>query len=113
MTFIDPRTFLLVAGLFGVLCALVLWAQARSFPADIQGLGDWAQAVALIGVASGLSAMRGMLPNTVTIVAASGLLLLGQWLLIVGLQRYAGQAPRWRPTLDGIGAVMILIAWLT
>ncbi|HJW25046.1 MAG TPA: GGDEF domain-containing protein [Rhodocyclaceae bacterium] len=113
MTFIDPRTFLLVASLFGLLCALVLWAQARSFPADIQGLGDWARAVALIGVASGLSALRGMLPNTVTIVAASGTLLLGQWLLVVGLQRYAGQEPRRRPTLDGIGAVMILVAWLT
>lgn len=35
---IDPRTFLLVANLLGMFCALVLWVQARSFPADIEGL---------------------------------------------------------------------------
>lgn len=113
MEFIDPRTFLLVANLLGMLCALVLWVQAKSFPDDIGGLREWALAVVLIGCASGLSSMRGILPDAVAIVAASGLLLLGQWLLIVGLLRYSGRTPVWRPTLDGIGAAMILILWLT
>lgn len=113
MEFIDPRTFLLVANLFGMLCALVLWVQAKSFPDDIGGLRDWAKAVVLIGCASGLASMRGILPDGVAIVAASVMQLLGQFLLIVGLQRYSGHAVAWRPTLDGIGAVMILIVWLT
>jgi diguanylate cyclase (GGDEF)-like protein len=110
---IDPRTFLLVANLLGLFCALVLWVQARSFPDDIEGLRDWAIAVVFIGSASGLSSMRGIFPDVLAIVAASGVLLLGQFLLIVGLLRYAGQQPRWRPALDGIGAVVILIVWLT
>lgn len=110
---IDPRTLLLVANLLGMFCALVLWVQAKSFPADIEGLNDWAMAVVLIGSASGLASMRGIFPDILAIVAASGALLLGQLLLIVGLQRYSGQQPRWRPTLDGIGAVLILIVWLT
>ena len=113
MQLIDPRTFLLVANLLGMLCALVLWVQARSFPDDIEGLRDWALAVVLIGCASGLASMRGILPDGVAIVAASGMLLLGQLLLITGLQRYSGRVPAWRPTLDGIGAVLILIVWLT
>jgi diguanylate cyclase (GGDEF)-like protein len=110
---VDPRTFLLVANLLGMFCALVLWVQARSFPDDIDGLGDWAMAVVLIGSASGLASMRGIFPDALAIVVASGALLLGQFLLIVGLQRYAGQQPKWRPALDGIGAVVILIVWLT
>lgn len=94
---IDPRTFLLVANLLGIFCALVLWVQARSFPADIEGLNDWAMAGVLIGSASGLASMRGILPDLLAIVVAAAALLLGQFLLIVGLQRYAGQQPRWRP----------------
>lgn len=110
---IDPRTFLLVANLLGMFCALVLWVQARSFPDDIEGLGDWALAVVLIGSASGLASLRGILPDVLAIVAASGALLLGQFLLIVGLQRFSGQQPKWRPALDVIGAVVIMTIWLT
>jgi len=110
---VDPRTFLLVANLLGLLCALVLWVQARSFPEDIGGLRDWALAVVMIGFAAGLGSLRGILHDGISIVVASGLLLLGQWLLVVGLLRYNGRRPRWRPTLDVIGAILLLVAWLT
>lgn len=109
----DPRTLLLVANLFGMLCALVLWVQARSFPDEIGGLRDWAKAVVFIGFASGLASTRGLLPDLAAIVLSSGLMLFGQWLLIVGLVRYAGGTPRWRPTLDVLGAVLLVIVWLT
>ena len=110
---INPRTFLLVANLLGFFCALVLWVQQRSFPDDIKGLGDWAAAVVLIGVASGLSSMRGLLSDFLSIVIPSAALLLGQFLLIVGLQRYSGRQPKWRPALDGIVVVVLLIIFLT
>lgn len=113
MELINPRSLLFVANLLGMLCALVLWVQARSFPDDIEGLRDWAKAVFLIGCASGLASMRGILPDALTIIAASGMLLLGQFLLVIGLQRYSGKTPHWRPTLDAIGAVLIIITWLT
>ncbi len=113
MELVDPRTILLVANLLGMLCALVLWVQARSFPDDIDGLRDWARAVVLIACASGLASLRGILPDGLSIVAASGMLLLGQFLLVIGLQRYSGRVPAWRPTLDGIAAVMIVMIWLT
>ena len=63
MEIINPRTFLVVANIFGLLCALVLWVQARSFPEDIEGLRDWGLAVVLIGFAAGLTSMRGILPD--------------------------------------------------
>ncbi len=113
MELVDPRTFLLVANLLGMLCALVLWVQARSFPEDIAGLRDWALAVVLIGCASGLASFRGVLHDGIAIVLASGLLLFGQLLLITGLQRFSGRRPVWRPTVDLIGAVLLLIVWLT
>jgi diguanylate cyclase (GGDEF)-like protein len=110
---VDPRTFLLVANLLGVFCALVLWVQAKSFPDDIEGLSDWAIAVVLIGVASGLASMRGIFSDLLAIVVANATLLLGQFLLIVGLLRYSGKRPQWRPALDGLAAVMIMIVLLT
>ncbi|MBU0752606.1 MAG: GGDEF domain-containing protein [Gammaproteobacteria bacterium] len=113
MELINPRTFLVVANLLGLLCALVLWVQARSFPDDILGLRDWARAVFLIACASGLASMRAVLPDAVAIILASGLLLLGQFLLVIGLLRFNGREPHWRPTLDAIGAVLIVITWLT
>jgi len=113
MELINPRTFLVVANLLGMLCALVLWVQARSFPDDIEGLRDWALAVLLIGWAAGLASMRNILPDAVSIIAANGMLLFGQFLLVIGLQRYCGRKPFWRPTLDAIGAVLIVLAWLT
>jgi diguanylate cyclase (GGDEF)-like protein len=113
MEFIDPRTFLAVANLLGVLCALVLWVQARSFPKDIGGLREWAGAVVLIACASGLASLRGVLPDAVAIIAASTLLLSGELLLVVGLQRYAGKPAIWRPTADAAAAVLVLVLWLT
>ena len=113
MGLIDPKTFLFVANLLGILFAFVLAVQARSFPDDIDGLRDWARAVTLISVASGLAAMRGLWPDLVSIVLSSACLLLGQLLLIFGLLRYNGRRPAWRPALDGIGAVLLLILWLT
>lgn len=113
MEFIDPRTFLFVANLLGLLCALVLWVQAKSFPGEIEGLGDWAKAVVLIAFAAGLASMRGTLPSVLTVVASSAMFLFGQLLMIVGLQRYCGRPVVWRPALDAIGAILILIVWLT
>jgi len=113
MELINPRTFLVIATLLGMLCALVLWVQARSFPDDIEGLRDWAMGVLLIGLAAGLASLRNMLPDVVTIIAASGMLLLGQFLLVIGLQRYSGRTVHWRPTLDAIGGMLIVITWLT
>ena len=113
MELINPRTFLVVANLLGFLCALVLWVQARSFPKDIEGLEDWAKAVILIGCGSGLSSLRDVIPDGASIVLASGMVLLGELCLIIGLQRFSRVKVRWRPGLDAIVAVLMLTAWLT
>ena len=113
MELFDPRTYLLVTNLLGVLCALVLWVQARSFPQEIKGLDDWAKAVGLIAFASGFSALRGALPSLLTVVASSALFLFGQMWIIVGLQRYCDRRVVWRPVLDIIGALVVVIVWLT
>jgi len=113
MELINPRTFLVVANLAGFMCALVLWVQARSFPDDIEGLHDWAKGIVLMGSAFGLVSLRGLIDDSLTILLASAALLLGQLYLIVGLQRFTGNRVRWRPALDAIGALLLLVAWLT
>ncbi|MBI2308348.1 MAG: GGDEF domain-containing protein [Rhodocyclales bacterium] len=113
MELINPRTFLIVANLLGLLCALVLWVQAKSFPADIGGLRDWARAVVLMGCASGLASLRGILPDAFAIVLAAALLLFGELLLVIGLLRYTGRTPQWRPALDAVLGLTLLVGWLT
>ena len=113
MELINPRTFLVVANLLGLLCALVLWVQARSFPPDIQGLRDWARAVVAIACASGLASLRGILPDFISIIVASGLVLFGELLLVFGLMRYNGKTPKWRPAVDALLGVLLLLMWLT
>lgn len=113
MELINPRTFLFVANLLGLLCALVLWVQARSFPQDIEGLHDWAKAVVLMSCASGLISLRGFIPDAASIVLANGVFLLGELLLVFGLLRYTGRKAHWRPALDAIIGIVLLLTWLT
>lgn len=113
MEFIDPRTFLFVANLLGILCALVLWVLALNFPRDILGLREWAAAVLLLACAAGLASLRGILADGFTIVVSSGFSLLGQLLVIVGLQRYSGRPVSWRFPLNVIGALLVMMLWLT
>ncbi|MDX9707156.1 MAG: GGDEF domain-containing protein, partial [Azospira sp.] len=81
--------------------------------ADIGGLRDWAKAVVLMGCAAGLASLRGIVPDALAIVLASALMLLGQLLLVTGLLRYIGRTPQWRPALDAVLGLVLLIAWLT
>lgn len=113
MELINPRTLLLVANLLGLLCALVLWVQARSFPSDIAGQRDWAKAVVLLSCAAGLASLRGIAPDAVAILLAAALQLFGELLLVFGLLRYTGRQPHWRPASDAILGLLVLIAWLT
>jgi diguanylate cyclase (GGDEF)-like protein len=113
MELINPRTFLVVALLLGLLCALVLFVEARSYPKDIAGLNHWAGGVVLIGVASGLLSLRDIAPDVVAIVLANSLMLAGDAFLIVGLQRFSGRPPAWRPMIDAMAAVVVLLVWLT
>ncbi|HEX8964775.1 MAG TPA: GGDEF domain-containing protein [Rhodocyclaceae bacterium] len=113
MEFIDPRTFLFVANLLGILCALVLWVLSLNFPRDILGLREWAAAVVLLGGAAGLASLRGIIPDAFAILVSSALSLLGQLLLVVGLQRYSGRSVAWRFPLNIIAALVVITAWLT
>ncbi len=113
MELINPRTFLFVANLLGLLCAMVLWVLARSFPKDIEGLHDWARAVVLMSCASGLVSLRGFIPDAASIVLANALFMFGELLLVFGLLRYTGRKPQWRPALDAIVGVLLLLIWVT
>lgn len=113
MELINPRTFLFVANLLGLLCAMVLWVLARSFPKDIEGLHDWARAVVLMSCASGLVSLRGFIPDAASIVLANALFMFGELLLVFGLLRYTGRKPQLRPALDAIVGVLLLLIWVT
>lgn len=63
--------------------------------------------------AAGLTSLRGFIPDAVSIILANGMMLFGELFLIFGLLRYTGRSPRWRPALDAIIGLTLLMVWLT
>lgn len=98
MNMVDARTVVLLASLMASLMSLVLFFQWRSYPASIRGLGHWTAAPMMLSCTTLLGALRGSMPDLLTIAIPSVLLFAGLYLAYLGSQHFLGQptaAPRW------------------
>jgi len=90
MNFLDIRTILIGFVLSDIVCALVivsLWLHDRGkFP----GLSLWVANFTLQTVSILLVALRGYVPDFLSMVVGNGLNVLGAILLLVGLERFLG-----------------------
>ena len=85
---LDPRSIILLAGVMGVMMALVVFFMQRSYPRSIQGLGDWAKAPLVAFVSTMLFAARGYFPDFLTIVVANFVLYQACILYYAGSQKF-------------------------
>ncbi|SDZ59977.1 diguanylate cyclase (GGDEF) domain-containing protein [Variovorax sp. YR266] len=85
---LDPRSVIILAGLMGVVMALVVFFMRRSYPATIQGLDEWSQAPLLAFVSTMLFAARGFFPDFLTIVVANFVLYQACILYYAGSQKF-------------------------
>lgn len=95
---VDARTVVLLASLMASLMSLVLFFQWRSYPSTIRGLGHWTAAPLMLSCTTLLGALRGSLPDLLTIAIPSVLLFAGLYLAYLGTQRFLDQptaVPRW------------------
>ncbi|RSZ41214.1 MULTISPECIES: GGDEF domain-containing protein [unclassified Variovorax] len=85
---LDPRSVILLAGIMGVMMALVVFFMQRSYPRSIQGLGEWARAPLVAFASTLLFAARGFFPDFLTIVVANFVLFQACILYYAGSQKF-------------------------
>jgi len=99
---LDIRTILFSYVISSAICAAVitsLWLQNRRRWPE---LGFWLADFGLQFLAIGLIALRGILPDFVSVLLGTPLVLGGTWLLYIGLERYLG-----KPTAQGYNGVLL------
>jgi diguanylate cyclase (GGDEF)-like protein len=113
MIHIDPRTVILLAGVMSGFMAVILYALKRSYPPAIKGLGEWAVALVLVSLGSMLAFGAGHWPDLISINLPRLLLPSGLLLTYVGMQRFFGVEPRFRPWVALIAGVVLVQTWFT
>src|SRR5512147_2293359 len=91
MNLFDMRTIIFSYVLSNAVCAIVmalLWVRNRR---RFAGLGFWLADFAMQFTALLLIALRGKVPDFLSIVVSNGLVILGTILLYIGLQRFVGK----------------------
>ena len=109
----DSRTVVLLCGIMSGLMSLVLFSLKRSYPQSIRGLGDWAGGLLLLCFAGVLAAMRGLLPETLTLSAVTSFYFLGLYWLLYGTEQFLQRPTPVIPWLTAIGILVALHVWFT
>ena len=106
---LDPRSIIVLAGIMGLLMSLVVFSMRRSYPTSIRGLREWTLGPVTCCASTVLFALRGVLPDLLTIVVANMVLFQGCVFYYAGSQLFLGERrdTRWWSVLNvAIGAVM-------
>ena len=108
MNLLDTRTVLFSSVITSAICALVmasLWRQNRRRSPE---LGFWLADFSLQFLSILLIALRGVLPDVVSVLFGVPFILTGALLLLIGLERYLGKTSAWRYNF-GLLAGFILV----
>jgi len=114
MPLFDLRTVILMSSVMPGLMAIALFSLARSFPQNIRGVRHWAFGALVVSVSAILLALRGSVPDWLSILVANCGILFGTGLALVGSQLFFGRRPRGRfvAMLLTIGAAGTAWLWL-
>jgi len=107
----EPRSLIVISGLLGAVCTIVMFSLRQSFPKTIGGISQWAWALLLLVVSSALFAARGFIPDWLSIVVANTLMFAGIILMYLGLCSLAGRPARPQPYVLGLAGLTLAIAW--
>lgn len=113
MSFIDPRTVILLGGIMSGLMSLVLYSLKRSYPSSIKGLGEWSAALLFVFFGTVLATAGDDPPVFVSISLARLLVAMGLYLSYAGTQRFFGGTPRMGPWIALIAGVILVQVWFT
>lgn len=112
-TVIDPRSVILLAGIMGIVMAVVVFFMRRSYPSSIRGLREWAWAPLVAFASTMLFSARSVLPDLMTVVLANMVLFQACILYYSGSQQFLlghSRTGGWTLVNLAMGAVL---AWFT
>ncbi len=110
---LDPRPMIALAGVMGLLMAVVFLSMRHSYPTGIRGLREWALAPLASFASTMLFATRGVLPDVVTVVAANMMLFQSCVLYYAGSQLFLGHARATRLWSGMTLAIGALLFWFS
>jgi diguanylate cyclase (GGDEF)-like protein len=97
----------------GLVMAVVLFFMRRSYPPSIRGLREWAWGPLLCFLSTVMFALRGVVPDAITVVLANGFLFQGCILYYAGSQLFLGRKrDTWRWTALNV-VMAVVLAWFT
>lgn len=112
----DPRSFLIVSAILGLLCAFMFFTLRRSFPNDIKGLNNWGWACLAMVVSACLFVLDDSLPVLLSSFLADILRMVGIMLMYVSIRRFEGfegNQEGYRLLAITLVAMAILLIWMT
>lgn len=109
----DPRSFIIVSALLGMLCSFIFFVLRRSFPKNIQGLEHWAWACLLMVVAAFLFSLRGSIHVLFSSYIANMLVVAGIMLMYASLLRFETRAVPRKSLLILLAVTGLLLTWPT
>lgn len=110
---LDLRTVVLFSTIMGVVMSVVMLVVRLGYPKSIAGLGMWATAPLLMGMATFLFAARGQVADGVSIIGANAALLAGVLLFHFGTQRFLRRQPSYRFWAGVMLAAFPLLVWFS
>ncbi len=108
---LDPHSIIAVTGLMALMMALVLGFMRSHYPSDIQGLGYWALAPAVLLGSAVLSTVPLVLPADAQRWFAKAFALMGYLLFFIGTRRFFGKCAGWKMILPLYAVSMLGLAW--
>jgi signal transduction histidine kinase len=108
MLAVDPRTLFLFQSLIGLTLGAVLFAFWRVHRA-MSCLALWGGGIALLGIGTSLIALRGQVPDLVSIVVANSLAVAAATAVWNGIRLFNARQARWTAVIVGFP---LLVLWL-
>ena len=112
MIAIDLRTVVLMSSVMPGLMSVVLYSLRRSFPSNIRGLGYWATGSLVISLAAVLLALRGAIPDGLSIIFANAMILTGIGLWLIGGDHFIARKPSWALVVGTVIVGTAGLAWM-
>jgi diguanylate cyclase (GGDEF)-like protein len=105
----DPRSFILISALLGLLCACIFFILRHSFPKDIRGLDHWAVACLAMMMSAILFSLRGSISVLYSSFLANILVVGGIMLMYASLRRFEGHRQHYRQLIAILVAMALLL----
>lgn len=109
----DPRSFIIISALLGMLCSFIFFVLRRSFPKNIQGLEHWAWGCLIMVAAAFLFALRGSIHVFFSSFTANMLVVGGIMLMYASLLRFENRPIPKKSLLIVLGVLGLLLIWPT